>query len=452
MDSLMQFLDQNPHIPYAKIQDPRYASLRTSFIEDDSVIPQIIIRPQSAADVSLLIPILRNESTPFAIRSGGHDLFSRSQAHDGVTIDMRDIAHVHVTKDRTSAHVGGGIVFQDLATRLDDVGLTTACPVAGEIGYVGWATHGGYGTLSALYGLGVDQILGAKLVTANGLVIDADDELLKGIRGAGGLFGVVVELTIRVYPIYGYLGGVIHFPSPSVSDTIHIFHRSYSALCNETTVPPNLGMFQAIGNPELPTYSILFLWASPSAHDMAEGDLWLKKIISLAPSAVHTVNKIVLSEFLGISRNFLSGPFYGRVYTINIRSLTPEALDILARGGESLPRGTHASISLHQLRGSHAEPNSTVFSARYPHYVVEIVSVAESESAANKAEQWGKDVLNDFRSDQSDNVLPGSYINLTPSDEVDIDAVYGDCGVSLLRRLKTKYDPANVFQNAIVRF
>jgi len=69
------------------------------------------------------------------------------------------------------------------------------------VGYAGWSMLGGYGPFSSSYGLGVDQIVGAKVVKADGEVIDADNELLFGIRGAGGTLGVVVELTIKVYPV-----------------------------------------------------------------------------------------------------------------------------------------------------------------------------------------------------------------------------------------------------------
>jgi FAD/FMN-containing dehydrogenase len=71
----------------------------------------------------------------------------------------------------------------------------------GSVGYVGWSTNGGYGPFSSLYGLGVDQIVGAKLVNYKGELVEASDDLLKGIRGAGNIFGVIVELTIKVFPL-----------------------------------------------------------------------------------------------------------------------------------------------------------------------------------------------------------------------------------------------------------
>jgi FAD/FMN-containing dehydrogenase len=70
-----------------------------------------------------------------------------------------------------------------------------------SVGYVGWSTLGGYGPLSSFYGLGVDQIIGARIVDAQGQIVDANDEVLAGVRGGGGTLGIIVELTIKVYPL-----------------------------------------------------------------------------------------------------------------------------------------------------------------------------------------------------------------------------------------------------------
>jgi FAD/FMN-containing dehydrogenase len=108
---------------------------------------------------------------------------------------------VAVAADRQSATVGGGILFQDLATKLWHEGLATPVGTIPSVGYVGWAIYGGYGPLSGHWGLGVDQIIGATVVNADGDIVKADETLLKGIRGVGGVFGVIVDLTIKVYPL-----------------------------------------------------------------------------------------------------------------------------------------------------------------------------------------------------------------------------------------------------------
>ncbi|KAF9887709.1 hypothetical protein FE257_009662 [Aspergillus nanangensis] len=412
----------------------------------------MIIRPQSAADISSLIPILAKNNTPFAVRSGGHDMFNRSQVRDGVTIDMRDIAYVHIADDKASARVGGGIMSRYLEEQLEALGLTTPCPLHGAVGYVGWATHGGYGPLSTMYGLGVDQIIGAKVIIASGDVIDADKELLVGIRGGGGIVGVIAELVIRVYPVYENLGGVIQFPSSPIPETINNFWSKYSKLMDETPPPPNLTIYHAMINSDPPTLTMFFCWTSPSAQDVDGAGSWLQKILALAPNPTHTVGKTQISAFIQILEIMLPATVYGTIYTLNLRSVTPTAAEVMARGFESIPYGTPSNIAYHQLRGAFTTPSSaSVFTARYPHYVVEIISLTQEESQEQDVIRWGKAVQDDFRQDKTGNVLPGSYINLTPAGDVDLDGTYGEEGLAVLRRLKAQYDPENVFRNALVR-
>ena len=73
------------------------------------------------------------------------------------------------------------------------------------MGYVGWSSYGGYASFSPHYRLGVEQIVGAKIVNSRGEVVEANPAILKGIRGAGGTLGVIVESTIQVYPLNDFI-------------------------------------------------------------------------------------------------------------------------------------------------------------------------------------------------------------------------------------------------------
>lgn len=161
----------------------------------------MVVRPQSADDVAELVSVLTSNSIPFTVRTGGHDMFCRSIANNTVTIDMRDICFVNIDKASRSARIGGGILSGDLAAHLGKENLATAIASVPAVGYVGWAMHGGYGNLSSNYGLGVDQIVGANVVNHEGKIVEADENLLEGIRGGGGTFGVIVDLTIKVYQL-----------------------------------------------------------------------------------------------------------------------------------------------------------------------------------------------------------------------------------------------------------
>jgi FAD/FMN-containing dehydrogenase len=201
MDELTNFLAQHPHIHHAAPSSPEYDILRPGYVLDNAKVPAMIIRPRSGDDVAALVAVLKANELPFSVRVGGHDMFGRSQVHDAITIDLREIAYVHVNPEAHTARLGGGVLVMEVLKELKKHGMIVPHPVIPGVGFVGWATHGGYGLLSAQYGFGVDQILQARLVDSQAIIRDADADMLTAIRGGGGCLGIIVELTIKVYPL-----------------------------------------------------------------------------------------------------------------------------------------------------------------------------------------------------------------------------------------------------------
>jgi FAD/FMN-containing dehydrogenase len=188
-------------IPWISAQSSEYGSKRRAFTLDNTATPYAIACPRNARDVAALVRYSIDSDIPITVRSGGHDLFGRSFAQSALCIDMRAIDFVEIAPDKKSARVGGGILFGKLIQDLSLEGLSTPFASVPSIGYVGWASLGGYGGVSGQWGLGVDQIISAEIVNAHGNVVQADNEMLKGIKGAGGNFGVVVELQIKLYEL-----------------------------------------------------------------------------------------------------------------------------------------------------------------------------------------------------------------------------------------------------------
>ncbi|RLL93443.1 hypothetical protein CFD26_102917, partial [Aspergillus turcosus] len=201
LTALEAFLHGHPTIKYIPPSSPEYASARKVWNGSRRDNPLAIVQPQAPSDVASLIRFAKSQSLPFTLRSGGHNLEGRSLVDGALLIDLRALNTVTVAPDRKSAVVQGGILLGELANRLWAEGLATPIGATPSVGYVGWATYGGYGTFSSHWGLGADQILGATVVNPDGEIIVADETLLEGIRGAGGLFGVIIDLTIKVYPL-----------------------------------------------------------------------------------------------------------------------------------------------------------------------------------------------------------------------------------------------------------
>jgi len=283
LTALESFLDKHPHIKLITPSSPDYASLRAAFSLDNTATPLAIVRPQDAKDVALLVEFVKTRGIPFTIRTGGHNLHGQSIIEGTLSIDMRDIAYVDVDKQSFTAKVGGGVLLAGLAEALAKEGLATPIGTVPSVGYVGWATYGGYGPFSGNFGLGVDQILGARLVDVSGRIVEADEKLLKGIRGAGGIFGVIVELTIKVYSLKTVsclstprldstlkrdqiLTGAIFYESQDISATFQKFNVGYQALSAEG-LPPQLSLQQtALNTPNGKIFGAAFTWSSEDEH------------------------------------------------------------------------------------------------------------------------------------------------------------------------------------------
>lgn len=178
-----------------------YAEIRAAFVINPSINPPVIVRPQNTDEVALVTCFMVENGIEFTVRVGGHDMFSRAFKSGAVTVDLRQLNQVQVDRQGLTARIGGGTLASDLAHALGEHGLLAPTPTVPSVGYAGWAMYGGYGPYGSQFGLGVDQILGAKVVDHEGKVVEADADLLKGIRGAGGAFGIIVELTIPVFAL-----------------------------------------------------------------------------------------------------------------------------------------------------------------------------------------------------------------------------------------------------------
>lgn len=189
-------------------RDGTFAAFQKCYISEPDRQPIAIARPRCEAEVALLVTSCAQLGLPFVVRAGGHDLAARSQVNGALVLDLREICHVSIDEEnekdsggQRTARLGGGCLSSGVLAGLEPWGLVTPTGTISSVGYVGWAFTGGYGPLSSLFGPGVDQIVGARLVTGSGEVVVAGERVLRGLRGAAGALGVVVEVTIKVYPL-----------------------------------------------------------------------------------------------------------------------------------------------------------------------------------------------------------------------------------------------------------
>lgn len=175
--------------------------------------PSLVARPGSVNDVISALGFARDNDLVVSIRSGGHSAGGWSTASGGLDIDMS--AFDAITVDGTTVTVGTGATWGVVASTLGEHGLALSSGDNKSVGVGGLTLGGGVGWLVRQYGLAVDSLVSARLVTAAGeavtVSVDENAELFWAIRGGGGNFGVVVDFTFEAHELAGIVHGIISF-------------------------------------------------------------------------------------------------------------------------------------------------------------------------------------------------------------------------------------------------
>ncbi|KAH7390390.1 hypothetical protein BKA64DRAFT_757712 [Cadophora sp. MPI-SDFR-AT-0126] len=157
----------------------------------------------SDEDVATALKYAREWDLEVVIACGRHSYYGASSTSGGLVIDLRKLKKVEIDVEGMSITAGGGCQAVDLETPLQELGLSIVMGAANDTGIGGLTLGGGSGFLTGQYGLVIDNLLSARVVLADGRVLEASEEknsdLFWGIRGGGSNFGVVTEFKYRVH-------------------------------------------------------------------------------------------------------------------------------------------------------------------------------------------------------------------------------------------------------------
>jgi FAD/FMN-containing dehydrogenase len=179
------------------------STFRSRMVRFAQVRPQAIAACENPADVGRALLFARATGVPFALRSGGHCFAGRSTT-DGLLIDVGPMRTVDLDAEGV-ATVGAGARLGEVAAAIEPRGVTVPAGLCPDVGVAGLTLGGGFGLLGRKYGLTSDRLLAARVVLADGRVLDCDeqhhDDLFWALRGAGlGQFGVVTSFVFETTP------------------------------------------------------------------------------------------------------------------------------------------------------------------------------------------------------------------------------------------------------------
>jgi FAD/FMN-containing dehydrogenase len=192
--------------------------------------PALIAKCAGSADVVAVLELVRAHEAQLTIRGGGHNAAGAAVADGAVLIDVSTMKDVEVDPAAGRVRAGAGITIGELDAATQPFGLAVPLGVVTETGVAGLTLGGGFGWLRRKHGLSCDNIVSAEIVTADGRIVtaaaDEHPELLWGIRGGGGNFGIVTSFEFRAHPVGPevYFAVVMH-PASDVASALADYRR-----------------------------------------------------------------------------------------------------------------------------------------------------------------------------------------------------------------------------------
>jgi FAD/FMN-containing dehydrogenase len=166
--------------------------------------PPLIVRATGNADVIAAVNYARENGLPVSVKGGGHSAAGTAVSDTALMIDLSLMGGVHVDPKARTARAQGGATWGIFDRECQVYGLATTGGVISTTGVGGLTLGGGLGHLMGKYGLSVDNLLSAEVVTADGAVVTASEsenpDLFWALRGGSGNFGVVTSFEFRLHP------------------------------------------------------------------------------------------------------------------------------------------------------------------------------------------------------------------------------------------------------------
>lgn len=401
--------------------------------------PALIARCVGAADVIECVRFAREHDVLVAVRGGGHSVAGKSVCDGGLVIDLSAMKGIRVDPVRRTVRAEMGLKLGEFDRETQAFGLATTLGVVPTVGIAGLTLGGGWGNLHAKYGLAIDNVTGADVVTADGQLLTANasenPDLYWGVRGGSGNFGVVTSLEYRLHPVGAVLGGAVFHPAAKAKEVLR-FWREYAASIPDELVIQGGSLTLPDG---VPAFGIAGCYCGPAS----EGEKVLKPLRAFGPPMADAFS---VMSYLQIQSMFESFFPPGRlVYTKSnfIRNMNDETVDALVPWvGKSPSRYTFAPFIEHWHGAATRVPaTDTAFPHRQYSWNLLAWSMWESPADSEKNIRWNRECCEALRPF----LVPSAYSNyLTDEGEALTREAYGP-NYDRLVALKKKFDPTNFF-------
>lgn len=410
--------------------------------------PAAIVRCAGTGDVVAAVAFARSEGLTVAVRGGAHNVAGNATCEGGLVIDLSPMKGAHVDAAARTVSAQGGLTWGELDKEAQAFGLATTGGLVSSTGIAGFTLGGGIGWLMRKHGLACDNLISAEVVTADGQVLRAgeteDPELLWGLRGGGGNFGVVTEFEFRLHPVSQVLGGLAAWPAERAREVLR-FWRDWTRetpdeLCTLVVflyAPPE--PFIPAEMHGKPIVAIACMHLDPEGR--AQSDI--APLRELAPA----IDVLGPMPYTALQMMFDAGaPRGSRNYwrSAYLEKLGDEAIEAILSFSDKIP-APMSQLHIHQLGGamSRVPAGATAFGNRDAAFLMNFVGLWLDPAEDEAASAWVRTA--------SETIEPhgtgARYVNfLADEGEEGVRSAYEAETLARLRGLKARLDPTNFFR------
>ena len=399
--------------------------------------PAAIARCVGAGDVATAFDFARVHELEVAVRGGGHNPAGHCVLDDGLVIDLSAMRAVGVDADARIARAEGGSTWLDFDSATQAFGLVAPGGVVGSTGVCGLTLGGGIGHLTAQYGLTCDGLVAAELVTPDGSVIEAgldeNAELLWGLRGGGGNFGVATRLDLRLHELDRVVGGVLEYRGGAVRDALRRYRDVVAGSPRDLSCQAVLSVDESLS----PALVVAPCYTGAGADP--PGLRALRAAPGLVADGVRERafldQQLVLDSPYGENRHYWKGHF--------VAELPDELLDELLRRLVAFGRPP-VHVLVESLHGAPKDADAALGGIGYRDAAFNVSAMAVWHEAELDEEhiEWARATAAAIEPW----AFGGGYVNYMQADEPieRVRAAFGADAFERLQALKRRYDPTNV--------
>ena len=428
--------------------DPGYAEACKVWNGAHDRRPALVVRCAAAGDVATAVGFARSNDLEIAVRGGGHSIAGFSTCDNGIVIDLSQMNEVHVDPATRRATVGGGAVWADVDNETQPHGLATTGGLVSSTGVAGFTLGGGIGWTMRKFGLACDNLVAADVVTADGRIIRASEsensDLLWGLRGGGGNFGIVTRFEFELHPLGPMVyAGPIFYPADAAHELLHTFRDwavvapdEITAIVNLTTAPP-LPVIPAEWHGKK-----VAAFIATSSGPIDEGESLVGAFRTVGEPIADLLGPMPYQAIQTLIDPLWEKGIHAYFKATNLARLDDELIERLCALHLEAP-GPQCEIHVHQMGGALARvpEGATAFAERSMPFLLNAVTGWRDPADTESHTKWTRDVIA-----AADDASTGrAYVNFLGDADAGRSS-YGDETYARLVALKNEYDPTNVFR------